>query len=86
MIVYHIIFRRNEQCLPITVESRGVKGNVLVAVRDIKPFETVLIDKPAIVGPFDDTFPQCLECYKEVQVDNYQVDNIAETIFLPSYK
>ena len=31
-----------------------------------------MIDRPAIVGPFDDTLPQCLECYREVSVDGYK--------------
>ena len=52
---------------------------MIVAVRDIKPFETIIIDRPAIIGPFDDTLPQCLECYREVDVNGYkvsiQVDN-----------
>ena len=67
------LFRPRDQCLPFTIESRGVKGNVIVAARDIRPFETIIIDKPAIIGPFDDTLPECLECYKEVSVDGYKV-------------
>ena len=59
--------------MPFTIENRGYKGNVVVAVRDIKPFETIIIDRPAIVGPFDDTLPQCLECYREVDVHGYKV-------------
>ena len=46
---------------------------MIVAVRDIKPFETIIIDRPAIIGPFDDTLPQCLECYREVDVNGYKV-------------
>ena len=65
--------RRNEQCLPFTIEYREGKGNVIVAARDIKPFETILIDRPAIVGPFDDTLPECLECFSEVSVEGYKV-------------
>ena len=49
------------------------KGNIIVAVRDIKPFETILIDTPAIVGPFDDSLPECPECYREVSVSGYKV-------------
>ena len=67
------LFRRNEQCLPFTIEYREGKGNVIVAARDIKPFETILIDRPAIVGPFDDTLPECLECFSEVSVEGYKV-------------
>ena len=58
--------------IPSSTLRKG-KGNVIVAVRDIKPFETVLIDKPAIVGPFDDTLPMCLECSKPVDVNGYKV-------------
>ena len=46
---------------------------MIVAARDIKPFETILIDRPAIVGPFDDTLPECLECFSEVSVEGYKV-------------
>jgi len=66
------IHRPASTCLPFTVEYRGEKGNVVVAVRDIKPFETILLDKPAIIGPFDDTKPECLECYSEVSVSGYK--------------
>ena len=66
-------YRPGDQCLPFTIENRGVKGNVIVAAQDIRPFETIIIDRPAIIGPFDDTLPECLECYKEVSVDGYKV-------------
>ena len=59
-------------CLPFTVEDRKGKGNVIVAVRDIKPFETIILDRPAIIGPFDDTNPECLECYSKVSVSGYK--------------
>ena len=65
--------RPRDQCLPFTIENRGVKGNVIVAARDIRPFETIIIDRPAIIGPFDDTLPECLECFKEVSIDGYKV-------------
>ena len=73
VIIIYIFNRPYDQCLPFTIENRGYKGNVVVAVRDIKPFETIIIDRPAIIGPFDDTLPQCLECYKEVDVNGYKV-------------
>jgi len=66
------IHRPSGFCLPFTVEDRPGKGNVLVAVRDIKPFETIILDRPAIVGPFDETTPRCLECYSEVSVSGYK--------------
>ena len=43
-----------------------------MAVRDIKPFETIILDRPAIIGPFDDTNPECLECYSKVSVSGYK--------------
>ena len=66
-------FRPEGACLPFTVRYSEGKGNIVVAVRDIKPFETIIIDTPAIVGPFDDTLPECPECYREVSVSGYQV-------------
>ena len=68
-----LFLRPRDQCLPFTIENRGVKGNVIVAARDIRPFETIIIDRPAIIGPFDDTLPECLECFKEVSIDGYKV-------------
>ena len=66
-------FRPDGVCLPFRVSNTEEKGNIIVAVRDIKPFETILIDTPAIIGPFDDTLPECPECYREVSVSGYQV-------------
>ena len=66
-------FRPEGACLPFTVRYSEGKGNIVVAVRDIKPFETIIIDTPAIVGPFDDTLPECPECYREVSVSGYKV-------------
>jgi len=54
------IHRPSEYCQPFAVEHSDEKGNLLVAVRDIKPFETVLVDKPVLIGPFTDT---CLSCH-----------------------
>ena len=59
------LHRPRDSCLPVTVQEREGKGRVIVAARDIKPFEVVLVDRPAIVGPFDDARPQCVECYAE---------------------
>ena len=55
------------------------KGNIIVAVRDIKPFETILVDTPAIIGPFDDSLPECPECYREVSVSGYKVRGESES-------
>ena len=44
---------------------------MLVAARDIKPFETILLDQPAIIGPFDDAcdVKLCLECWQKLEVE-----------------
>ena len=34
----------------------------MVAVRDIRPMELILVDEPAVVGPNHDTRPACMEC------------------------
>ena len=66
-------FRPDGVCLPFRVGKDEEKGNIVVAVRDIKPFETILVDTPAIVGPFDDSLPECPECFREVSVSGYKV-------------
>jgi len=53
------IHRPSGSCLPFAVHHSADKGHLLVAVRDIKPFQTVLTDRPAAVGPFPST---CLSC------------------------
>ena len=70
---HQLIHRPDGACLPFTVRQDKVKGNIIVAARDIKPFETILIDSPAIVGPFDDSLPECPECYRKVSVNGYKV-------------
>ena len=34
----------------------------MVAVRDIRPMELILVDEPAVLGPNHDTRPACMEC------------------------
>ena len=72
-------FRHDGACLPFTVRNTQDKGNIIVAVRDIKPFETILVDTPAIIGPFDDSLPECPECYREVSVSGYKVRGESES-------
>lgn len=64
----HLDIHRPDQtnCLPFTIRRSEEKGNILVATRDIKPFEIILKDKPAIVGPFDDSSRKCLECFRDM--------------------
>jgi hypothetical protein len=59
------IHRPVGDCLPWTVAEVPGKGRTVVATRDIKPFQTIILDRPAIVGPFDDAsslLALCLEC------------------------
>ena len=53
--------------MPWKAEEDEGKGRRLVATRDIKPFQTILEDFPAIVGPFDSTeVLVCLECWSSL--------------------
>jgi len=64
------IHRHLEECLPWTVGEVEGKGRVVIATRDIKPRQTIIVDTPAIVGPFDDAsslLSLCLECTNRVE-------------------
>ena len=45
---------------------RSGKGRCLVATRDIKPMELIMIDAAIAHGPQNLTSPVCLECGKAV--------------------
>ena len=46
-------------------------GTYLVATRDIKPLEVIVDQYPAIHGPYaKPPQPQCLECYKLLEIQN----------------
>jgi len=68
------IHRPEQECMPFKVENQPGKGNFLVATRDIKPFQVVLQDEPAIIGPFDDCELQCLSC--SAPMDEYNACSI----------
>ena len=41
-------------------------GRCFLATRDIRPKELILREKPAVVGPYTTTHPQCLQCFRRV--------------------
>eukprot|EP00092_Neocalanus_flemingeri_P018319 GFUD01019828.1.p1 GENE.GFUD01019828.1~~GFUD01019828.1.p1 ORF type:complete len:515 (+),score=161.30 GFUD01019828.1:38-1582(+) len=63
------IHRPSGSCLPFAVQHSDEKGHLLVAVRDIKPYEIVLTDQPAAIGPFPGT---CLACSASLPQPFYQ--------------
>lgn len=38
----------------------------MVAARDINPLELILIEEPAVVGPYSKSSIGCLQCFKKV--------------------
>ena len=50
------------QCVPWSVVWREGVGRCLVAARDIVHCEEILVDTPAMVAPYYDPQPMCLEC------------------------
>ena len=48
--------------LPFFIDFKEGVGRCVVAARDIKPLEVILRDYPAMVGPYFDENPLCLEC------------------------
>ncbi|XP_076045902.1 uncharacterized protein LOC143028136 [Oratosquilla oratoria] len=55
-----------EQCQPFKVEENSDLGRYMVASRNIKAGEVVLIEDPIVIGPKQITEPVCLGCYKRV--------------------
>jgi len=49
-------------CLPFSVTFKEGVGRCVVAARDISALEEILRDCPAMVGPYFDENPLCLEC------------------------
>ena len=37
----------------------------MVATRDIDPLELILIEEPAVVGPYSKSTNGCLQCFKK---------------------
>ena len=48
--------------LPFFIDFKEGVGRCVVAARDIKALEVILRDYPAMVGPYFDENPLCLEC------------------------
>ena len=67
----HLGHHRDEDtglCQPFAVRFGGNDvGRFCVATRDIKPFETVIIDRAVGLGIFDDSKPVCLTCYEPIR-------------------
>ena len=57
-------------CFPYKVEYRDKMGRILVATRNIKKGEVICEEKPAIVGPYSRSTPQCLQCFRILQPDH----------------
>ena len=49
-------------CWPFRIGRHAVKGNVMVASRDVRAGETILEEHPAVWGPNVKTTPVCVEC------------------------
>ena len=61
---------RSGDCQPFQLQRREGVGRILVATRDVKPFEVVLEDVGVAWGPFDDSESLCVVCLSEVSADN----------------
>jgi len=63
----HLLAHRHQNyCFPFRVKWRSGKGRCLVATRDIKAMELIMIDAAIAHGPQNMTTPVCLECGKDV--------------------
>ena len=40
----------------------------MVATRDIDPLELILVEEPAVVGPYSKSTNGCLQCFKKVRL------------------
>ena len=56
-----------EKCWPFKVSHDEVKGNILIATRDIKATEIVLEEYPAAFGHHAKSRPCCMECLGPAQ-------------------
>lgn len=53
-------------CLPFKILKNEEFGRFMVATKDIKPFEPVVVDEALAIGPCDDSQPCCLGCLSPV--------------------
>jgi len=72
MCTRHKVVHRGKTgtCFPYKVEYRDKMGRILVATRNIKKGEVICEEKPAIVGPYSRSTPQCLQCFRTLQSDH----------------
>lgn len=54
-----------KKCTPFRVAHSQDRGHFLVATREIKVGEIVLLDKPFVEGPASKSPPVCLQCFKD---------------------
>ena len=46
----------------------------MVATRDIDPLELILIEEPAVVGPYSKSTNGCLQCFKKASPRRILID------------
>ena len=66
------LHRPNQTCLPFKVEhGHPLKGRILVATRDVQPFELVVEDNSAAYGPYESN-PTivCVVCLRIIQEED----------------
>lgn len=67
------------ECCSWKICESPILGRFLTAVRDIKPGEIIIRERPILVTPPKVTPPVCLGCYREFNMDveeKYQRKNI----------
>jgi len=77
----HIKNHKSSQgtCFPFRVEQTSETGRNLVATRNIKQGETILVEFPEVVGPYTRSKAQCLNCFK--LIDNNSKTDCVECRF-----
>ena len=68
-----------DACLPYKIHQSEELGKYMTAIRNIKPFETVIYDEALASGPSDFNDPCCLICLEAL--DN--VDTVCEHCNIP---
>lgn len=71
---HHAAHRNRSKCAPFVLQQ-GQHLKKMLASRDIKPGETILIEKPAIVAPAPSSHPVCVACLARLKnVDEEKCD------------
>lgn len=63
-------------CCGWKVSENKRLGRFLIAVRDVKPGEIIMQEKPLIITPPKITLPVCLGCYSEFKPDGVVTDGM----------